>query len=76
MEFRRRDTIPASNHDALLHRRRLCGVELTVAFFEAAGPLMPSNDDADMVRTRPLTRGGYFVLRLAACQGKDLIPEA
>jgi hypothetical protein len=44
--------------------------------FYAAGPLVPGNGGADMVRANSLARGSYFLLRFAGCQGKDLIIEA
>jgi hypothetical protein len=44
--------------------------------FYAAGPLMPGNGSADMVRANSLARGGNFLLRFAGCQGKDLIIKA
>ena len=44
--------IPGSDRGALLRRRRLCGVELAVASFDAAGRLMPGNDDAAMRLTK------------------------
>src|SRR6266566_8306133 len=56
--------------------RRLCGVELPVAFFDAASALVPGNRRADMIRASALARSGDFPLRLAGCQGKDLIVEA
>jgi len=34
---------------------------------------VPGNDDADMVRASSLARSGDFPLRLAGCQGKDVI---
>jgi hypothetical protein len=67
VKCRRRDTIPASNRDALLCRRRLCGVELAVALLDVAGPLMPSNGGADMVGARALACSGDFLLRFAGC---------
>jgi hypothetical protein len=67
--------IPVSDRGALHRTRRLRGVELPVALFDAASPLVPGNDDTDMVRASPLARSGDFLLRLAGCQGKDLIPE-
>ena len=51
------------------------GVELPVALFDASSPLVPSDDDADMVRASPLARGGDFLLCLAGRQDKDLIPQ-
>ena len=68
--------MPVSDHGALLRPRRLRGVELPVALFDAASPLVPGNGAADMVRANPLACSGDFLLRLAACQGKDLIAEA
>jgi hypothetical protein len=68
--------LPASHRGALFRPRRLRGVELPIALFEAASPLMPGDDDPDMVRARPLAcSGGDFLLRLAVCHGKDLIAE-
>jgi hypothetical protein len=43
-----------SDCGALLRLRRLPGVELPIALLDAASPLVPRNDDTDMVRTRPL----------------------
>jgi hypothetical protein len=57
----------------LLRPRRLHGVELAIALFDAASPLVPGNGDADMVRASALARSGDFLLRLAGCQGKDLV---
>jgi len=59
--------IPVSERGALLHPRRLRGVELPVALLDAARPLVPGNDDADMVRASPLACRGDFLLRLAGC---------
>jgi hypothetical protein len=59
----------------LLRPGRLCGVEFPVALFDAASPLVPSDDDADMVRASALASGGDFLLRLAGCQGKDPISQ-
>ena len=67
--------IPGSDRRALLCPGRLCGVEFPVALFDAASPFVPSDDDADMVRASSLAGGGDFLLRLAGCQGKDLIPQ-
>ena len=64
---RRSFFIPVSERGALLRPRRLRGVELPVALFDAARPLVPGNDDADMVRARPLACSGDFLLRLAGC---------
>jgi hypothetical protein len=60
----------------LLRSHRLRGVELPVALLDAASPLVPGNRGADMVRASPSARGGNFLLRLAGCQGKDLIAQA
>ncbi len=54
---------------------RLPCVELPAALFNAASPLVPGNDDTDMVRASALASGGDFLLRLAGCQGKHLIAE-
>jgi hypothetical protein len=61
---------------ALLHSRRVCDVELAVALVDPARPFVPGNRGPDMVRSSPFARGGDFLLRLARCQGKDLIVEA
>ena len=68
------DTTPASDRGALLRRRRLCGVELAVALFNVAGPLVPGNGGADMVwasalaaRQHPLGR-----LQFAELTGEPL----
>jgi hypothetical protein len=77
--FRSRPTlffIPASDCDALLRPGPLCGIELPIALFDAAGPLVPGNRGADMVRASALACSGDFLLRLAGCQGKNLIVEA
>jgi hypothetical protein len=37
---------------------------------------VPGNRGADMVRASPFARGGNFLLRLAGCEGKDLIAQA
>src|ERR1700730_14536734 len=55
---------------------RLRGVELSIPLFDTAGPLVPGNRGADVVRASPLACGGDFLLRLAGCQGTDLIGEA
>jgi hypothetical protein len=55
---------------------RLRGVELSIPLFDAAGPLMPGNGGADMVRTSALASSGDLRLRLAVCEGKNLIIEA
>ena len=57
-------------------KRRLRGVEFPVALFDAAGALVPGNGGADMIWASALACSGDFLLRLTACQGKDLIAEA
>src|SRR3984893_9127540 len=59
--------IPVSERGALLHPRRQRGGQLPVALLDAARPLVPGNDDADMVRASPLACRGDFLLRLAGC---------
>src|SRR5690242_912135 len=61
--------------DVLLRSSRLCGIELSIAFFDAAGPLVPGNRGADMVRASALACSGDLLLRLAGCQGKNPIVE-
>jgi hypothetical protein len=51
-------------------------VEPPVALFDAASALVPGNRRADMVRPSALACSGDFLLRLAGCQGKDLVVEA
>ena len=59
-----------------LHRlRRLTGVELPVALFDAASPLVAGNGGADMVRASSLACSGDFRLRPAICQSKHLIAK-
>src|SRR5262249_52689780 len=65
-----------SDRDVLLCSCRMRGVELPVALLDAAGPLVPGDCDADMVRADPLACGGDFLLCLARCQGEYPIPEA
>src|SRR5262249_46519778 len=65
-----------SDRDVLLRSHRLRGVELPIALFDAAGPLVPGNRGADMVWASPFACSGDFLLRLADCQGKHLIVEA
>jgi hypothetical protein len=67
--------IVASDRRALLRSRRLRGVELPVTLLDAAGPLVPGNRGADMVRASALACSGDLLLRLAGCQGKNLIVE-
>jgi len=50
---------PASDCcDVLLRSSRLCGIELPIALFDAAGPLVPGNRGADMVRASALACSG------------------
>jgi hypothetical protein len=60
----------------LLRPAPLCGIELPIALFDAASPLVSGNRGADMVRASALACSGDFLLRLAGCQGKNLIVEA
>src|SRR5215471_12524033 len=55
---------------------RLCGIELPIALCDAAGPLVSGNRGADMVRASTFACSGDFLLRLAGCQGKNLIVKA
>ena len=66
---------PASDRDALLRPARLCGIELPIALFDAAGPLVSGNRGADVVWANAFACSGDFLLRLASCQGKNLIVE-
>ena len=59
----------------LLRLRRPYGIELFIALFDAASPLVPGNGGADMVRASALACGGDFPLRLAGCQSKNLIAQ-
>jgi hypothetical protein len=61
----------ASDRGALARLRRLRGVEPPVALFDAASPLVPANDAAD-IRASALACSSDFPLCLADCQGKDL----
>ena len=67
--------LPVSERGALLGLYRLCAVELSVALFDTASPLVPGNGHADMVRASPLARSRDFRLGLAGCKGQDLIGE-
>jgi hypothetical protein len=67
--------IPLSRRGAPRRLRRLRGVELPVALFDAAGPLVPRNGAADMVRASSLACSGDFLLRLAICQSKHLFAK-
>ena len=42
---------------------------------DAAGPLVPGNCGADMVWASPFACRSDFLLRLAGCQGENLIPQ-
>ena len=50
--------------------RRLRRIELPAALFDAAGSFVPGDGDADMVGANLRACSGYFLLRLAVCQGK------
>ena len=65
-----------SDRDVLLGSCRVCRVEPPVALLASAGPLVPGNGNADMVWASRFVCGGDFLLRLASCQGKDLIAQA
>ena len=67
--------IPVSDRGVFRRPGRLRDVELAVALFDAASPLVPGNDDTDMVRASPLACGSDFLLRLAICQSKHLIAK-
>jgi hypothetical protein len=67
-------TISWSGRRALF--RRLYGVKLAVALLHAPSPLVAGNRDTDMVWASSFACGGDFLLRIAGCQGKDLIAEA
>ena len=62
-----------SGRSSLLRPDRLCGIELPIALFDAAGPLVAGNRGADMVRASTFACSGDFLLRLTGCQGKDPI---
>ena len=64
-----------SDRGVLLRAHRLRGVELPIALFDAAGPLVPGNRGADVVWASTFACGGNFLLRLAGCQSKDLIAQ-
>jgi hypothetical protein len=68
--------IPLSRRGALHRLRRLTGVELPVALFDAASPLVAGNGGADMVRASSLACSGNFLLRPAICQSKHLIAKS
>src|SRR5262249_46464781 len=54
-----------SDRCRLIHPRRPYGVELFVALFDAASPLVPGNSGTDMVRASALAGSGDFLRRLA-----------
>ncbi len=64
-----------SDCGGLLRPRRPYGVELFVALFDAASPLVPGNRGADMVRASALACSSDFLLRLAGCQSKNPIAQ-
>jgi hypothetical protein len=66
---------PVSDRGGLRRLHRPRGVELPVAIFNATSPLVPRNNHADMVRASAFACRGDLLLRLAVCQGKDLIAE-
>jgi hypothetical protein len=74
-EAGRRSFIVKSDRGGLLRPRRPYGVELFVALFDAASPLVPGNGGADMVRASALACSGDFLLRLADCQSKNPIVQ-
>src|SRR5258706_13462312 len=67
--------IPLSHCGALHRHRRLRRVELPVALFDAASPLVAGNGGSDMVRASSLACSGDFPLRLALFQSKHLITQ-
>ena len=67
--------IPLSRRGAPHRLRRLRGVELPVALFDAACSLVPRNGATDMVRASSLACSGDFLLRLAICQSKHLFAK-
>ena len=54
---------------------RLRSVELSIALFDATSPLVPGYSHANMVRASSFACNGDFLLRLAVCQGENLIAE-
>src|SRR3954453_17857857 len=67
--------VPVSGRRGLGLLRRLRRIELAVALFDAAGSFVPGDGDANMVGANAVACRGDFLLRLAVCQGKDLIAE-
>jgi hypothetical protein len=68
--------VPVLGRRGLGLLRRLRRIEPPVALFDAAGSFVPGDGDADMVGANPVACRGDFLLRLAVCQGKDLVAEA
>ena len=64
-----------SDGGALLRSRPMRSVELPVALFDAASPLVPGKGGADMVRASAPACRGDFLLRLAGCQPKNPIAQ-
>jgi hypothetical protein len=62
-----------SKGSALLGPRGLRGEELPLALFDTASPLVSGNDDSNVIWASALACSSDFLLRLAGCQGKDLI---
>src|ERR1700756_2651375 len=60
---------------SVLPLRRLPCVEPPLTLFDAASPLVPRDDDPDMVRASAFACSGDFLLCLAGCQGKDLVAQ-
>jgi hypothetical protein len=63
---------PMSDCGALLRPR---GVEPAIALFDAPSPLVPGNDDPDMIWPSALACRGDFQPRLAGRQSKDLFAQ-
>jgi hypothetical protein len=57
-----------SDRGAFLRSHRVSGVELPVALFDAARPLVPGNGGTDMVRASAFACCGDFRLRSAGCK--------
>src|SRR5580704_16651061 len=57
-----------SDRGAFLRSHRVSGVELPVALFDAASPLVPGNGGTDMVRASAFACCGDFRLRSAGCK--------
>ena len=67
-------TVP-SNRCPLLRPRRVGAVQLAVALFDTASPLVAGNGGTDMVWTSPLACSSDFMLAPASGKGKHLIAE-